>query len=125
MLVCGNLLITSQKSCSCPGDILTYECTVEGTHGGATVLKGNFIECGSSNELVLYHQKFDEGTTASCNNHTVTGRSVSVENNTYISQFNIEFSLELIGETIECIHDDGALTFVVGNSMINGTGEIL
>ena len=125
MIACGNLLITSQTSCICPGDILTYECTVEGDQGGATVLKGNFIDCNNSYELVLHHSKFDEGTTASCYNHTITGQSFSAENNSYTSQFNIEFSSELIGETIECIHDDGISTFIVGNSTIKGTGEIL
>ena len=105
---------------------MTYECTVESNKGGATILKGRFIECGSSidTELVLHHSRFGKGTTAFCNNNTVTGQSVSVENDIYTSQFNIVFSTELIGETIECINDNGSLTSPAGNSTINGTGEV-
>lgn len=104
---------------------MTYECTVESTRGGATILKGNFIECCGSNELILHHKADSEGIIVSCNNNTITGQSVGVENNTYFtSQFNISFSTTLIGETIECIHDNGTFTSPAGNSIINGTGEV-
>ena len=39
--VCGQLVqITYVKGCTCPGDILTYECTVVGGLAGATILRG-------------------------------------------------------------------------------------
>ena len=66
--VCGQLVQTTNvKSCTCPGVILTYECTVVGGLGGATTLRGraNFSDCYSTGdhgqEIILWHRLFDIG----------------------------------------------------------------
>ena len=72
--------ITNIKGCStiCPGDVLTYECTVVGgPQGEATILRGksSFLDCynkGSrGQEITLFHKEFDEGTSGTCNNGTI------------------------------------------------------
>ena len=43
--------------CICPGDTLTYECTVVGL--GVTVWTGSAFSCPSSNnEIALLHSRF-------------------------------------------------------------------
>ena len=117
--------------CTCPGDILTYECTVVSTDHGFTVLRGepNFTNCMGSSEvdkIVLSHLDFGDGTrdVITCNNHAITGQILRAKNETYTSQFNVTVTAELIGSTIECVSDDGASASVIGNFTINGTGGV-
>ena len=139
--VSGQLALTSRgKTCTCPGDVLMYECTVVSTNiqFGFTVLKGNpdFFDCtgrigigNSSDQLGLQHGKFDEGVVEHCNNGAVVGRSLKSENGSYTSQFNITVSSEqlLAGGMIECLHDNGTHVSdsVVGAANITVTGACM
>ena len=121
--------ITNVKGCACPGDILTYKCTVVGGFGGATILRGKSttFSCYSAGshgqKIILWHRLFDIGTSGVCNNGTIVGQSLRAENGSYTSQFNITVSSELIGETIECAHDNGSITSPVGHLKISRTSN--
>ena len=40
-------------------------------------------------------------------------------NNTFISQLNVTISDEIVGETVQCVYDDGGTEAVVGTDTIN------
>ena len=138
-LVNGQLTLTSRrKTCTCPGDVLMYECTVMSTSIGLTILKGNpaFFDCtgpggigNSDDQLGLHHGKFDQGVVEHCNNGAVVGRSLESENGSYTSQFNITVNSEqlLAGGMIECLQDNGCHVSdsVVGAANITVTGACM
>ena len=109
-------------SCTCPGYIVTYECTVMG--GLGTVWRGSAFNCEiSANEIVLLHSRFglsDRDYTKTCNNGAISGYGVTVSNGFYTSQVNVTISRELIGKTIECAHFGGSLQ-AVGSLTITAT----
>ena len=125
------LVSDAERSCICPGDVVTYECTIISMPYGGTIFRGNpssFYDCiGDSNdptEIVLHHSQFNDSIQSTCNNGTVVGQSLSNDDNTYYkSQLNITVASELIGDTIECVHDNGTHNdIVIGQSKINNTG---
>ena len=83
----------------CPGDILSYECTVTGTERGATIWTGSAFNCY---EIVLYHYRFNTGTNRTCNNGAIVARSLSIEGNNYTSQLNVTVIPDTAGKTTEC-----------------------
>ena len=95
-----------------------------GGPGGATVWRGTALNCTmSDHEIVLLHSRFelDTGTLRMCNNGAIVGRSLRVESNSgYISQLNVTVSSDMIGESIECAHDNGT-TETIGSLTINTT----
>ena len=103
------LRLQSSSRCACPGDTLTYECTIMGSSGGATVWTGTALNC-PSDEIVLFHQRFTElgGTIRSCihNNGATVAQSLSVRNDLYTSQLNITITRNLVGKVIMCVYDD-------------------
>ena len=101
------LCILDAAQCVCPGDILTYECTVEGA--GSTIWTGSAFTCSASrNEISLLHNRFSstEGDYGSCNNEAIVARSlgVNVEGNLYTSQLNVTVTAEIAGMTIMCLY---------------------
>ena len=121
-------LISTPKACLCPGDVVVYECSVMGIPSGFTTFSGmsliNCPEMGNRATLSLKHSSFDhsQGVNGTCNNGTVFGQSISVQNDTYKSHLKITVTSALIGDTIECSYDDGRNISVIGNSTINDTG---
>ena len=94
------------SGCACPGDTLTYECTVVGA--GATIWTGSAFNCSASNyTILLIHNFFSlaKGDYGSCNNGDIVGQSLSVEGNNYTSQLNVTVISDTAGRTIECLHD--------------------
>ena len=119
----SDLEIVSQDF-SCNGSSTTLECTVNGNKMDITVWKGTaFSDC----EINLLHNRFDGSTGGQCNNGgiTLTGRSISVENNSYyISQLEVIVKPayvkdEIIMKNIECIRDNGIDTTLIGSMNIN------
>ena len=84
---------------------LTFECTV--IEGWGTVWRGTAFDCENSNdEIVLLHSQFLNGTSGTCNNGTFVGQDVRVDNDIYfVSQLSVLVTLEIIGKTIECVHE--------------------
>ena len=103
---------------ACPGRILTFECIVNGTLAGSTVWRGTaFSDC----EIILLHNRFgdEEGTTRTCSNSDITGRSVRIEGNHYISQLEITIDPETVGKSVVCAHDDGRRSYTIGSYQIS------
>ena len=135
-IVYGELILNSNpKTCTCPGDVVTYECTVKSDFGGATVFRANpksLVGCTGqkinhlqNEEVYLPHSQFNQSQDVkrTCNNGTIVGRILSVDDNDrYTSQLNIIVTSELIGDTFECFHDNGTHESEVGKSTINNTG---
>ena len=93
---------------------MTFECTIMGSSGGATVWTGIALKC-PSDEIVLFHQSFTQlgGTIRSCNNGATVARSHCVRNNLYTSQLNITVTHDTVGKAVMCVYDDMSSTIGV------------
>ena len=112
-----------------------YECNIitNSQGGGFTIFKGNtgsFVDCigdvsEEEDQINLRHSRFNQSLqTISCNNATINIQRLSDKNGTYVysSHLNITVTSQLIGDTIECSHDDGTGTILVGESTIYDEG---
>ena len=112
----------SSCDCACPGDTVTYECTVLSGSGGITVWEGDFFHCSSGKQLIeLLHIPLTsepEGevfVTQMCNDGDVMGRIIRVGNNSFTSQLNVTLTSVIArNNRIECISDNGTDTHSVG-----------
>ena len=116
----GQLVVLSD--CVCPGHELRLECTVVGV--GTTLWTGSAFYCPNfRNEIVLHHSRFESGTYTACNR--IIGHSVNTTSDSdgvkYISQLIIQLDENgtLNGSTVECFHDDGLVTRLIGMHTIN------
>ena len=107
-----------RSRCTCPGNTLTFECTVSGMMWGATVWRGSALDSNYCRiqEIVLLHDDYstEDGIHESCGD-SIEAQTLRVENGSYTSQFNITVTSDLIGKSIECAYDDnGGNTTSVG-----------
>ena len=101
-----------------------------GGNGGSTVFRGLptrslFVDCtGSQGRIVLPHSLFSlpQGIKKSCNNGAIIARSLHGGNRIYTSQLSVTVTPELIGDVIECAHDNGTDIIDVVGIAINDTG---
>ena len=116
---CDNLAENLFKSpvnatCACPGEVLTYTCTVVG--GRATIWEGSAFDC-AGDEIILRHSNFDETPQlGECNNGAIQGRSVGVNGMCFTSQLNVTVSAELNKKTVVCFLD--SVQHTIGESLI-------
>ena len=82
--------------------------------------QGSGFNCPlSGNEILLSHNNFQGGTTRTCNNGDIIGRSVRMMDNYYTSQLAISYTIGLDGSTIECMRTGGtAATMTIGSSVL-------
>ena len=127
-------LMSKENECLCPGDVISYECTVVGNSAVNVVWKGSALMCSSTNnEIILpLHDRNNtsligrRGYYKTCNNGTISGKIIAAhENGTYTSQLLV-YSTEstpgtIIGKSIECAYDDGATETTVGSLNISDT----
>jgi hypothetical protein len=130
----NKLILTTDDHCICPGDILTYECTVIGSQLGTTVWHGTAFDCiYNSGEISLLHSAYADSEDSvlraygKCNNGLIAAQSLSVVDSLcYTSQLNITVSADVIGKSIECHYDDsntttlqlvGATNIITGKSI--------
>ena len=110
---------------ACPGDVLTYTCTIVGS--GNTIWSGSVFDCEAKmNEIILRHSQFDmeSGTFGNCNDGAIRTRSIGVVNNDcYSSQLNITVTSDMHGKTIRCSHSSDRIVTVgeVTLSVVTGT----
>ena len=108
------------NGCVCPGDTLTYGCTVPG--GALTIWTGSALHCPlTANEIVLLHNRFlydGNGQLSYCNNRAIVARILSVEENNYTSQLNVTITPDTTRSTIKCIHDNWTHDIVIFTSII-------
>jgi hypothetical protein len=112
------------NDCLCPGDTVTYECTVIGDNGGITVWMGDFFRCpNGKREIGLLHNDFGsaQGIRAyMCNNGNVVGRIIGAENGVFTSQLNVTLTFYSVGQSIECAHDNGTIHRVGSLNLTTG-----
>lgn len=118
------LRLVSTSECDCLDQTLTYECTVTGSPGGATVWTGSALNCPSG-EIVLLHRHFTnpDGTIRTCDNGAIVAQSLSVQNNLYTTQLNITVTQNIIRKNITCIYDgmgDGTVNQSQFSTQIQG-----
>ena len=111
-----------RSNCICPGYTVTFaECTVVGRPVGATVWKGTAFDHCANDELNLLHLRFgtDDSEVQECNNGSIIGRGLRVEEGCYTSELTITVSSDMIGKSIQCIHYDVNREISVGTLTIN------
>lgn len=109
--------VSLHDECVCSGDIVTYECTIDSDYGGITLWMGDFFDClGDSQVIELIHSHFitnKPGGQASnahiCNDGNVTGRIISNDNGSFISQLDVILTSDIAGKAIECALDNGTV----------------
>ena len=118
----ATLQVMNTTGCACPGDTLTYECTVTGGPGEATVWTGTAFNC-TFNEISLIHRHFSTstGVFGQCNNGAIIGHSIGVEGNNYTSQLSIIVAPDTAGKDISCIHDSISITTAQFSTVIPTT----
>ena len=123
-------LMSKENECLCPGDVISYECTVVGNSAVNVVWKGSALMCSSTNnEIILpLHDRNNtsligrRGYYKTCNNGTISASITAIdENGTYTSQLIVNSTPGIIGKTIECAYDDGATETTVGSLNISDT----
>ena len=69
---------------------------------------------------MLSHDQFSSGTSDTCNNGAIVGRSLSViGGNCYTSQLNVTVDTSMNGQTVRCVYNNGITETVIGTSTIN------
>ena len=126
-ILTGNARLLLMTRCVCPGTLITYQCTVSG--GGTTVWQGSSFSCDNSDDgtLPLRHSRFDNGSLIKeCNsdNIMIVAREIEVMGDNYTSQLIIPVTQEIDTKTVECAHDNGTITTVVGTSTVNITSGL-
>ena len=75
---------------------------MNGSLGDATVWKGTAFSVCDLNEIINIAKHFryseEEGTTGTCNNGDITGRSMRIKGNLYVSQLKISVNPEMVGK---------------------------
>ena len=99
---------TDMAKIICPGEILTYSCTIVGTPGGHTLWTGSAFDCpDSNNEITLIHSRFTANGSAygECNNGAITAQSNSSgAGGIYSSFLSVNISASISGKSIMCLH---------------------
>ena len=117
------------SGCTCPGDQLVFECSVQG--GVATVWQGSIFDCGHGvHSIRLRHSKFNlqQSARGECNNRLsqpIVAQSIGVFNGTYISQLNVTVTEAMNNMTVECTAEYvNAITSIISiSTVIVATGK--
>ena len=107
------------SDCVCPGDILTYKCTIMSSFFGATVWTGGALS-STCPYIFLLHNRFH--SIKQCDNGTIVARSLSVEGNNYTSQLNVTITPNIIGKTVVCGYDNGTQYSIQHSIVIPSSG---
>ena len=113
-----NYSVITSESCTCPGDELIFECTIEGDAG--TYWQGTALEQCLQGRILIRHTQFLGGGHTERNacgaSGTAIARTISAVNNTlFTTQLTIFANQRLNGSTVMCISDRGR---VIGQSQI-------
>ena len=105
--------------CTCPGFILTYECTImDDRASGATVWTGTAFDCpDTENKLIFLHSRFTI-TYRGCNGGAISGSGIRTQENRYTSQVNITVDSDMDGGSVECFHENDMGKTLVNNFSI-------
>ena len=70
-----------------------------------------FVQCpNNKREMILQHEVSDsEFVDQMCNNGSIIGRIIGIENGVYISQLNVTLTSDIVGRSIECAYDNSTI----------------
>ena len=88
--------------CLCPGDTVTYECTVVG--GSNIVWKGTAFTCPSTNNEIVLPLSMSANKTC---NESISAKVLGQNGNESTAQLNVTLTREVIGKSVECFLDTG------------------
>ena len=98
--------LRSLNDCFCPGQDVSFECTVIG--GELTLWHGNALMC-QGGEITLLHNEFNTSAAmGECNSGEtlISARGVRVVNNSYTSHLDVTLTPTAIGRDIACSSSD-------------------
>ena len=111
------LLPQGRQQCACASETLKFTCTIVGS--GVTQWDGTAFDCSdNTNEILLLHSDFRNGTDGRCNGGQITGRSLSVKNNSYTSQLSVSTSASLNNKSIRCIRNEANQMVFIGETVL-------
>lgn len=116
----SSLIQTSE--CVCSGYRVTFECSVMGS--GITVWQGSAFNCSNSGGgISLRHSQYaHRAVYKECRNRNVSAHAIGiVENNIYVSELSLNVSMDMYNKTIECVHDNGTISKLIGTATVNIT----
>jgi hypothetical protein len=105
------------NGCVCPGDILTYECSVMGGISSATIWTGSAL-VNDCDDIILLHSRSYNGSGIYCSNGTIVARILDAEGNNYTSQLNVTVTPDTVGKNIRCFYVNVPQTMLVFSSII-------
>ena len=100
--------VVSPNECICPGDKLTYECTV--TKGAQTIWNGSAFDCPDRNNQIKFNSKLRYYRNRRCTNATIKGRIISTGGNNYTSQLSITVTPDTARKSIACLSNNERTT---------------
>ena len=105
------------EGCVCPGDVLTYQCSVSG--GIATVWRGSAFDC-INNSITLHHEQYGFGNAiGECSDSHLLGQGLYLDNRQYVSILNVTVNSNFNNTTIECFYSDDFRLIPIGRKTIN------
>ena len=98
-------------------------CTTIGN--GTTVFGGSAFHCPSTNnEITLRHSQFKNANHGgTCNNDSIVAQFDKIEGDKYTSQVQVRITSDLLGKTINCSHDNGTETKLIGSYLFHLSGK--
>ena len=119
-----NYLAITPESCTCPGVVLVFECTVDGD--GGTFWQGTALQECLQNRILIRHSQFRGDGHIDVNScgasGTIVVRTISAVNNSFTTQLTITVNQQLNGSTIECTSDSGR--YIGSSQILLKTGTI-
>ena len=107
--------------CACPGEVLTYTCTVDG--GNVTIWGGSALNDCAGHQIILDHRQFNNpGASGECNDGYILGKSVDINGTCYTSQLNVTVSNRLNNTNVTC-SSDLLVHMPLGESLITVAGK--
>ena len=83
--------------------------------GRATLWSGTAFDC-ATNEIILRHNEFNDGSSGECNQGAIIAQSVGVQDTCFTSQLHVNISSALNNKTVNCSEINSMVT--VGESRI-------
>ena len=114
------------NDCVCPGEEVTFECTVCGV-GLATIWTGSLFNYCANDVIIFRHSLFDHGLAIGACNGAVVARSIGVSESDvngsycYSSQLNVIINSVMNNKTVTCLHVDAISETVIDTLTINIT----
>lgn len=111
--------------CACPGNVVVYECTVQG--GLSTVWRGSAFDCNDNNNIIILHHVWfgTETAVGECNNNNIVGRGLRTENSSFTSRLYVTICPQFNNKTIECTIHEGSTLTSIGSYTLNVTTGII